>query len=137
MLDIGKKFKKAKSLIFSPSEDLRNKPSVVLLVFNNRQESEEIRQTMTVDSANYKLIILEEQLADLINISIIFNHTNEVYNLDNLSFNKNELDLFKRIQPQNGKFIFGTGYFEKDQLIFNVEESKNPKFILFDGYEIN
>jgi hypothetical protein len=136
MLELNSILKKAESLTFSPSDDLKNKPSVVLLIFNEKKYSTSVRLLMISDSTNYKLVILDEDLDNTINISIIASHSQEVYNINNISFNREQFESFLQIQPQSGKFVFGTGYIENDEMIFDIDES-NQKFILFNGYEVN
>lgn len=135
MTELDIELKKAEGIIFSASENIKTKPSVVLLIFKTKEECEKVRDTINTENADYNLIVMKER--DYVNISIVAKHINEVFNIDNLHYNESELNLFQKVQPEKGKFVFGTGYFLDDQLIFVIEETLNPKFILFNGYELN
>ena len=135
MFELNKELKKADGIIFSPTENLEIEPSVVILVFKSKEKSDKIRDALNVKNSEYNLVIIKEN--DNINISIIAKHINEVFNIDKLPYNKYELLKFDNIQPKNGKFVFGIGYFRDGQLIFPIEESQNPKLIIFSGYELN
>lgn len=133
MSNISEELKKAKKIIFSPSQNLKMQPSVVLLIFDEKGVAKKVTEFIYQNGSDYKLVIIQNE--NCINLSIIERHKNEIFNVDNLEYNSSELKMFQDIQPKIGKFVFGTGFFERNEPIFLVDEIQ-PKFSLFNGYEI-
>ena len=128
--EFEKSFQKSKQLIFFKTEDYSIEPPVISIVFDKSSDGieayEYLLENLTKDEIS---LVFRVKSNEKISLTLIDKKKTNVYNIDNLNFNKTEYDDFRN----NGEFgkycVFCISEIIKNQVVLILTEGSSPLMV--------